>query len=60
MVSIEAKRIGEGKYEPWVDYRRRPTGLDAVEWAQQAVELGAGELLVTSVDQEGMGTCYDI
>ena len=60
MVSIEAKRTGDGKYEAWVDYGRQPTGLDAVEWAQQVVDLGAGELLVTSVDREGMGTGYDI
>lgn len=60
VVSIEAKRLAYGKYEAWVDYGRQPTGLDAVEWAQKAVDLGAGELLVTSVDREGMGTGYDI
>ena len=60
MVSIEAKRIGEMKYEAWVDYGRQPTGVDAVKWAEQAVELGAGELLVTSIDREGMGSGYDI
>ena len=60
VVSIEAKRLADGKYEAWVDYGRQPTGVDAIEWAQKAVELGAGELLVTSVDREGMGTGYDI
>lgn len=60
VVSIEAKRLGPGHYEAWVDYGRQPSGLDAVQWAQKAVELGAGELLVTSVDREGMGTGYDI
>ena len=60
MVSIEAKRLDNGKYEAWVDYGRQPTGVDAIEWAQRAVELGAGELLVTSIDREGMGTGYDI
>ena len=60
MVSIVAKRIGDGKYEPWVDYGRQPTGLDAFEWAKRAVALGAGELLITSVDREGMGIGYDI
>jgi cyclase len=60
MVSIEAKRLADGKYEAWVDYGRQPTGVDAIEWAQRAVELGAGELLVTSIDREGMGTGYDV
>jgi cyclase len=60
VVSIEAKRLATGKYEAWVDYGRQPTGVDAIEWAQKAVDLGAGELLVTSVDREGMGTGYDI
>ena len=52
--------MGHGHYEAWVDYGRQPSGLDAVQWAQRAVELGAGELLVTSIDREGMGTGYDI
>ena len=60
VLSIEAKRRKEGWYEAWVDYGRQPTGVDAIEWAERAVELGAGEILVTSVDQEGMGTGYDI
>lgn len=60
VVSIEAKRLGEGRYEAWVDYGRQPTGVDAIQWAQRAVDLGAGELLVTSVDREGMGTGYDL
>ncbi len=60
VLSIEAKRREEGWYEAWVDYGRQPTGVDAIEWAQRAVDLGAGEILVTSVDREGMGTGYDI
>lgn len=60
VVSIEAKKRGEGRYEAWVDYGRQPTGVDALKWAQRAVELGAGELLVTSVDRDGMGSGYDI
>jgi len=60
VVSIEAKKRGEGRYEAWVDYGRQPTGIDAIQWAQRAVELGAGELLVTSVDREGMGSGYDL
>ena len=60
VVSIEAKRLYDGRYEAWVDYGRQPTGVDAIEWAQRAVELGAGEVLVTSVDREGMGSGYEI
>jgi len=39
---------------------RSPTGLDAVDWARRAVELGAGEILLTSIDQDGMQTGYDL
>lgn len=60
VVSIEAKRLADGRYEAWVDYGRQPTGVDALAWAQRAVELGAGELLVTSIDREGMGSGYDL
>ena len=59
VVGIEAKKLQDGKYEAWVDYGRQPTGVDAVEWAEKAVDLGAGELFVTSVDREGMGRGYD-
>ena len=58
--SVEAKRIGEGKWEAFIDNGRVVTGLDAVLWAKRLVELGAGELLVTSVDQEGTAKGYDI
>ncbi len=60
VLSIEAKRRAPGKWEAWVDYGRQPTGVDVMEWAQQGVELGAGELMVTSVDNEGLGCGYDI
>jgi cyclase len=60
VVSIEAIRNSDGTYEPYVDYGRQKTGLDAFEWAKKAVELGAGELLVTSIDNEGTGQGYDV
>jgi cyclase len=60
LVSIEAIKQPNGSYEAYVDYGRESTGVDAVGWAQQAVELGAGELLVTSIDNEGTGSGYDI
>lgn len=58
--SIEAQRTGEHRWEALTDNGRVQTGLDAVEWAKKLVELGAGELLVTSVDQEGTTRGYDV
>ncbi|KAB1441296.1 imidazole glycerol phosphate synthase subunit HisF [Pseudodesulfovibrio senegalensis] len=60
VVSIEAKRQKTGGWEAYIDSGREHTGLDAVEWAQQVTELGAGELIVTSVDQEGTGKGFDV
>ena len=59
VLSIEAKRIGPGKWEAYTDNGREKTGLDVVEWAQRGVELGAGEILLTSVDQEGTREGFD-
>ena len=60
VVSIEAKRRAPGHWEALTDYGREKTGLDALLWAHKAAELGAGEILVTSVDQEGTGKGYEI
>lgn len=59
VVSIEAIKRPDGSYEAYTDYGRQRTGLDAYVWALRAVELGAGELLVTSIDREGTGTGFD-
>jgi len=53
VLSIEAKRRKEGGWEAYVDNGREKTGMDVVEWAKRGEQLGAGEILVTSVDQEG-------
>lgn len=58
--SVEAKRKTGGGWEAFIDNGRVVTGLDAVEWAARLVELGAGELLITSVDQEGTARGYDV
>lgn len=60
VLSIEAKRTGPGRWEAYTDNGREKTGVDAVDWARRGVELGAGELLVTSVDQEGMRRGFDV
>jgi len=61
VVAIDARRVpGEpGKWEVFTHGGRNPTGLDAVEWAKEAVERGAGELLVTSMDTDGHKKGYD-
>jgi len=60
VVSIETLRRPDGSYEAFTDNGREATGVDAHEWAMRAAELGAGELMVTSIDQEGTGTGFDI
>jgi imidazole glycerol-phosphate synthase subunit HisF len=60
VASIEAKRIGQYKYHCFTDNGREPTGVDVLEWAQRVENLGAGEILLTSIDREGTGTGFDI
>jgi len=59
VLSIEAKRVAAGRWECYYDNGREKTGRDVVEWARQGQELGAGEILLTSVDQEGTQKGYD-
>lgn len=59
VLSIEAKRHGN-RWEAYIDTGRQSTGVDAVEWAERAVGLGAGEILLTSIDHEGVKKGYDI
>lgn len=59
VLSIEAKRVAPGRWEAYTDNGREPTGLDVVVWAQRAVELGAGEILLTSIDKEGTREGFD-
>jgi cyclase len=59
VLSIEAKRSGVG-WEVFTDNGRERTGLDVVDWARQGVALGAGEVLLTSVDQEGTRRGFDV
>lgn len=60
VVSIEAIRHADGRYEAYTDFGRESSGVDALDWAQRAVELGAGELLVTSIDRDGTGKGFDL
>ncbi|HRX04881.1 MAG TPA: imidazole glycerol phosphate synthase subunit HisF, partial [Anaerolineae bacterium] len=60
VVAIDARRRSAGGWEVFVNGGRIPTGLDAVDWARQVVDLGAGELLVTSMDADGTQAGYDV
>ena len=60
VLSIEAKQRGGGGWEAYTDNGREVTGLDVVEWAARGAELGAGEILLTSIDQEGTRTGFDL
>ena len=53
VLSIEAKLRNDGSWEAFTDNGREHTGLDVVDWAKRGAALGAGEILLTSVDQEG-------
>lgn len=59
VVSVEAYRHPDGRYEAYVDYGREATGVDALEWAAKVASLGAGEILLTSVRQDGSGAGFD-
>ena len=60
VVAMDAKKIADSKWEIYTHGGRNATGLDAVEWAQQATDRGAGELLITSMDTDGHQDGYDI
>lgn len=60
VLSIEAKRSGDGRWEAYTDNGRERTGLDVIEWAKRGAEMGAGELLITSVDREGTRKGFDV
>ena len=59
VVAIDAKRVGD-HWEVFTHGGRKPTGLDAVAWAKRMVELGAGELLLTSMDRDGTRIGFDL
>jgi imidazole glycerol-phosphate synthase subunit HisF len=60
VVAIEAIQQPDGKYLAFVDNGREYTGLEVVDWAQRVEELGAGEMVITSVDREGTGKGFDV
>ena len=61
VLAVDAKRAGEpGKWEVYIHGGRTPTGIDALEWIKRAENLGAGEILLTSMDGDGTKDGYDI
>lgn len=60
VVAIDAKRTANGRWEIFTHGGRRPTGLDAIKYAKEVVALGAGEILLTSMDRDGTKSGFDI
>ena len=60
VAAIDAKAAGPGRWEVFTHGGRQPTGIDAVEWARQLVDYGAGEILLTSMDRDGTKAGFDI
>lgn len=60
VASVDARRVSDAKWEIFTHGGRKPTGIDAVEYAKKVAELGAGELLVTSMDGDGTQAGYDL
>jgi imidazole glycerol-phosphate synthase subunit HisF len=59
VLAIDAKRVGDG-YEVFLDGGRTPTGRDAIEWAREGAQRGAGEILLTSMDRDGTEDGYEL
>ena len=60
VLAIDARKSGDGRWEVYINGGRTPTGMDCLEWAKQGVALGAGEILLTSMDADGTKDGYDI
>jgi len=60
VVAIDAKKIASGKWEVYTHGGRKPTEIDAIQWAKKAVDMGAGEILLTSMDFDGSKDGYDL
>ncbi len=60
VLAVDARRAGEDRWEVYINGGRTPTGIDCLEWVQKGVSLGAGEILLTSMDADGTKDGYDI
>jgi cyclase len=60
VLAVDARRAGDGKWEVYINGGRTPTGIDVLAWVKQATAMGAGEILLTSMDKDGTKDGYDI
>ncbi len=60
VVAVDAKAVGPGKFEVFTHGGRKPTGIDAVDWAKRMAAYGAGEILLTSMDRDGTKAGFDL
>jgi cyclase len=60
VLSIEAKKMSDSSWEVYTDCGRERTGLNVINWVQKGIQLGAGEILLTSIDQEGTRMGFDL
>ncbi len=60
VLAVDARQTGVDKWEVYINGGRTPTGLDVLEWIKEATQLGAGEILLTSMDRDGVKDGYDI
>ncbi|WP_043336671.1 imidazole glycerol phosphate synthase subunit HisF [Belnapia moabensis] len=60
VVAVDARKVGEGRWEVFTHGGRKPTGIEAVGWARRMAEAGAGEILLTSMDRDGTKSGFDL
>jgi len=60
VVAVDAKQTGDGEWQVFTHGGRRPTGIDAIDWARRMTDLGAGEILLTSMDRDGTKQGFDL
>ena len=60
VVAVDARQVGDGRWEVYTHGGRRPTGLDAVDWCERMARDGAGEILLTSMDRDGTRDGFDL
>ncbi len=60
VLAVDARQTGQGKWEVYINGGRTPTGMDVIDWVKEATALGAGEILLTSMDKDGTKDGYDI
>lgn len=60
VLSVDAKKLQDGRYEPYTDGGREKTGREVVPWVKEAIKMGVGEVMIASIDREGTRQGYDL